>query len=85
VLADRGILYVPDFLANVGGIIYLIEREVDGRTEMDVERRLDGIEANATEVLLRARDESVTPLQAARQVALERLAQLSPTGSAIPG
>ncbi len=64
-LAEREVLYVPDFIVNAGGVINLAE-EV-GR-EYRAERangRIDGIEAVVSDLLARARETGATPLDEA--------------------
>jgi len=72
-LAGRGILYAPDFVVNAAGLINA-SLELTG---YDTERASAGaahIEAVMRGVLERAARESSTPLQAARELARERLA-----------
>jgi leucine dehydrogenase len=71
-LAERDVLYAPDFIANAGGLI-----NVYGELH-DLERdRLDELVGSIgdalTRVFERAAERSVSPLEAARAVALERL------------
>jgi leucine dehydrogenase len=71
-LAERGILYAPDFVANAGGLIH-VYREIRGHSEDDARSLVLGIEANLEAIFAAARERSVTPLEAARAVARERL------------
>jgi valine dehydrogenase (NAD+) len=72
-LADRGILYTPDFMVNCGGVIQVAE-ELRGadldRARAVVERVFDTTQA----VLRRAQEEAVTPQVAAERQALDRIA-----------
>jgi leucine dehydrogenase len=71
-LASREILYAPDFIANAGGLINVyaeIHRLGDERTR----RLVDGIGEKLAEILAEAKERSTTPLQAARELAAERL------------
>jgi leucine dehydrogenase len=71
-LAAAGILYVPDFLANAGGIINIAE-EAEG---YDLERALKAvgrIGATTTEVLERAEVRGTTPVAAADELVAARL------------
>jgi leucine dehydrogenase len=71
-LADRGVLYAPDFIVNAGGLIN-VYREIRGYSE-DIARDLVvGIEATMERVLATSRERSVTPLAAALALADERL------------
>jgi leucine dehydrogenase len=71
-LADRGILYAPDFVANAGGLIH-VYREIRGYSADDARDLAQGIEANLERIFAAARERSVPPLAAARAVARERL------------
>ncbi len=72
-LAEREILYAPDFVVNAGGLIH-VYKEIRGYPEEEAERLARGIEANLGRVLATARKRSITPLVAARELATERLA-----------
>jgi glutamate dehydrogenase/leucine dehydrogenase len=73
VLSRRGILYVPDFLANCGGLIH-VAREWCGDQGPDeaelVERAMEGLER----AIATAESEGSTPLAVAERLALERVA-----------
>ena len=72
VLADREILYAPDFIANAGGLINVYGELHDlGRERLD--QLVDGIGDAIGRVFEAAEARSITPLEAARAVALERL------------
>jgi leucine dehydrogenase len=71
-LAQRGILYAPDFVTNAGGLIH-VYREIRGYSSDDARDLAQGIEANLERIFAAARERSVTPLEAARAVARERL------------
>jgi leucine dehydrogenase len=71
-LAARNILYVPDFVANAGGVMNGC-REVLGWDQAASHRRVDGIFDTVLEVLQTAEREQITPHQAAYQLALRRL------------
>ena len=71
-LAEREILYAPDFIANAGGLIN-VYREIKGYPE---ERALElalGIEGTLSRVLAVARTSEITTLAAACALAGERL------------
>ncbi len=72
VLAERGILYAPDFVVNAGGLIH-VYRELRGYSEEEARRLALGIEHNLGSVLATARERSITPLDAAGELARERL------------
>ena len=72
-LASRGIAYVPDFIANAGGII-AIAHELD---DWDVERVLaavDGIGDTVAELIEESRIEGAGTLALAKRRAEERIA-----------
>jgi leucine dehydrogenase len=71
-LADREILYAPDFIANAGGLINVYGELHDlGRDRLD--ELVDGIGEALRRVLDLAEQRSVPPLEAARELAQERL------------
>jgi len=71
-LADRGILYVPDFVANAGGIIN-IAHEVNGYDWTRAAVAIDRIHDNTTGVLQTAARREINPNVAALEVAKERI------------
>jgi glutamate dehydrogenase/leucine dehydrogenase len=72
-LSSAGILYVPDFLANAGGIINIAE-ESHGYDRTRATQAVGRIRTTATTVLERAEVCGVTPLAAAEALVVERLA-----------
>ncbi len=75
-LAAAGILYVPDFLANAGGIINIAE-ESRGYDQARALHAVGRIGATTTAVLERAASCAITPLAAAEEVVAQRLARAS--------
>lgn len=76
-LADRGILYAPDYLVNCGGVVQAAE-ELPG---FDMERardRVAGVYDTTLRVLGRADAEGVLPVVAAAREAEERIAAGGP-------
>jgi leucine dehydrogenase len=71
-LHARGILYAPDFVVNVGGLIH-VYKEIRGYGEAHARELVLGIERNLEGILETARERGITPLDAARAVAMERL------------
>ncbi|MGI8801009.1 MAG: Glu/Leu/Phe/Val family dehydrogenase [Solirubrobacteraceae bacterium] len=71
-LADRGILYAPDFIVNAGGLIN-VALELTGYDLGLATRRADDIEGVLGRVLVGAREAGVTPLAAAKELAARRL------------
>ncbi len=72
VLAEHGILYAPDFIANAGGLIH-VYREIKGYSEERALALVEGIEGAVEKVLELAAQRGVSPLAAARDRARERL------------
>lgn len=71
-LADRGILYAPDFVVNAGGVIYL-EGAVNGLSAEEVDERLVGVGDVLRQVFATAVEREITPLAAAEAIAWERI------------
>ncbi|QCR18826.1 Glu/Leu/Phe/Val dehydrogenase family protein [Agrococcus sp. SGAir0287] len=71
-LAERGIVYAPDFVVNAGGVIHLTLLDA-GASAAEVERRLLGIGDTTRRVFATARERGVTSLDAAESIARERI------------
>ena len=71
-LNSGGVLYAPDFIANAGGLIH-VYREIRGYSSERAAELARGIEATLSSVLAEADARSITPLDAARELAGERL------------
>jgi glutamate dehydrogenase/leucine dehydrogenase len=78
-LAERGILYAPDYIVNAGGIVQLIGLEDEGWGEAQLEERLAGIGETLRTLFAEAASEGVTPAEAAEQLVRRRLAEPLPT------
>lgn len=73
VLSQRGVLVVPDFIANAGGVI-CAATEYQGGTEGAAFAAIEEkIEANTEAVLADARSNDVTPREAAMAMAERRV------------
>jgi glutamate dehydrogenase (NAD(P)+) len=73
ILHERGILSVPDFIANAGGVICAAV-EYHGGTETAAFALIaEKIRGNTREVLHRSREEKIQPRQAALALARERV------------
>ncbi|MEO1776908.1 MAG: Glu/Leu/Phe/Val dehydrogenase dimerization domain-containing protein [Pseudomonadota bacterium] len=72
-LAERGILYCPDYLVNAGGLIS-VARPSTGMDEAAARAKLSEIPATLVEVLERAAAEQVPPGAAADRLARRRIA-----------
>ena len=71
-LAAAGTLYVPDFLANAGGIINIAE-EAGGYDRARALQAVGRIGETTATVLERAEGRGITPLAAAEELVAERL------------
>lgn len=73
-LAARGVLWVPDYVASAGGIVYTLSREAEGLDHTAALARVEAIENTVTDLLTAARSHSTTPLQEAAALVERRLA-----------
>lgn len=73
-LLDRGIAYVPDYVANAGGIIS-VSAEYLGETEADVAQRVAAIAPRVAEILDRAAREGRSSAAVADEMAEEVIAR----------
>jgi leucine dehydrogenase len=73
VLRERGILWAPDFVVNAGGVIYGSAMEMDRCSREEAIARVGAITDTLATVFAAAEDQSITPLDAARRVARDRL------------
>jgi len=72
-LAERGVLVIPDFIANAGGVI-CAAMELNNLTESQaIEVIEEKIRNNVREVLSNARDKRILPREAAMALAKERV------------
>jgi leucine dehydrogenase len=71
-LAARGVLYVPDFIANSGGIIH-VGAEALGLSSEEAEELLRTAATRAEQVLLEAHESHRLPLEVAEELAMGRL------------
>jgi len=70
----KGIVTVPDYLANAGGVIIVSNNYQDlSWKDIGVYRKLVQIQHKTFEVLMTARDEGITPQQVADKLAEERI------------
>lgn len=80
-LAERGILYCPDYVVNAGGIINVCA-EYLGWTQEDVDQRVNATGDRLAKVLDYAEASSLAPHQAADELARARIAGREPLRSA---
>ncbi|WKZ82022.1 MAG: Glu/Leu/Phe/Val dehydrogenase [Acidimicrobiia bacterium] len=74
-LAERDILYAPDFVVNAGGLINVSE-ELRGYTVDKAAARIDKIFDNTLRILENSRERGVTPHRAAVDLAEERISEI---------
>jgi glutamate dehydrogenase/leucine dehydrogenase len=78
-LRERGIVWAPDFVVSAGGVIHATAVELRHRTPVAATELVRGIADTLREVLGAAAKRGVTPLQAAEDLAAERV------GARVPG
>ena len=77
-LRARGILWVPDFVANAGGIINIsVELEPEGYAPERAEERVRAVGTTVQTIFDEAEATNTTPLAAAMALASRRLAEAS--------
>lgn len=73
-LRDAGVLYVPDFIANAGGLIH-VSAELNSFNAARVNERIGGIYDAVLSILAEAQEEGVTPNTAAERYAIDRISR----------
>jgi glutamate dehydrogenase/leucine dehydrogenase len=75
-LAEAGVLYAPDFVANAGGVINIADETAPGGYDHErAWQRVAGIEQTVLGIFARADADGITPAEAADRVAEDRLRQ----------
>jgi valine dehydrogenase (NAD+) len=74
ILAQRGVLYAPDFCVNAGGVIQVAD-ELEGFSFERAKARADLIFDTTAQILALAESEGLLPVLAAERIAEERIAQ----------
>jgi leucine dehydrogenase len=72
-LADAGILYAPDYIANAGGVIWLTGYERLGWDEATMHARLAAVGATLEQVFEEADASGIIPADAADRLAIGRI------------
>lgn len=67
-LADRGILYAPDYVINAGGIINVL-RHIDNAGDDEINRRIDDIPARLSAIWRESDSSGMTPAEVADNMA----------------
>jgi leucine dehydrogenase len=74
-IAERGIVYAPDFVVNAGGLINVYD-ELQGYSKMRAMHRVDSIFDATKRILEMSKEEAITPNQAAVKVADKRIKEI---------
>jgi len=74
-IADRGILYAPDFVVNAGGLINVYD-ELQGYSRTRALHRVDSIYEATLNILDTAEEMSINPNDAAIEVAKKRIKEI---------
>lgn len=72
-LRRRDVLWAPDFVANAGGVIYALAREIEGIGHHEAIGRVQGIGTALAQILTTAEHAGRTPLATATDLAATRL------------
>ncbi len=75
VLADRGILYAPDYVVNAGGVIQVAD-EIEGFSFDRAKARATKIYDTTRQILTLADEDGITPATAADRLAERRMAEV---------
>ncbi len=71
-LKDKGILYAPDYVINAGGLLAVFN-ELKGKTLEEAKRDAAGIEDRLYQMYEEAKEEDITPLEAANRYAERKM------------
>jgi glutamate dehydrogenase (NAD(P)+) len=72
-LAERGVLIVPDFIANAGGLI-MAAMEYAGKSETEAFAAIsEKVRTNTERILDKAKNETLLPREAAERIARDRV------------
>ncbi len=74
-LAERGILYAPDFVVNAGGLINVYE-ELRGYSKTRAMHRVDNLFEATSRILELAREQDIEPVTAAERMAERRIEEI---------
>lgn len=78
-LRDRGVVWVPDFVANSGGLIQ-VAGEIGNTPRQDVVARVEKVGATVTRILDLQREHGISAGQAAHSIVRERLDSAAAAG-----
>ena len=74
-LAERGVVVVPDFIANAGGVICAAMEYAGATRAAAFDAIAEWVRANTERVLQMSSQQGLLPRQAAEMMALERVRQ----------
>lgn len=74
-LGERGVLYLPDYVVNAGGLIQVAD-EITGFNEQRARARAEKIFDTCQRILAIAADHDISPAQAASHLAEQRIAEV---------
>ena len=77
-LHERGISWIPDYVASAGGVIYALSVELQHQTHASALARVQGIEETVIQILDVTEQTGKTPAYAAQELVRRRLGTLSP-------
>jgi valine dehydrogenase (NAD+) len=73
-LAGQGTVWIPDFVASAGGVVYTLSREFSGLDHTAASARVEEIETTTSDLLTAAGEAGTTPLHEAMELVRRRLA-----------
>lgn len=78
-LLDRGILYAPDYVVNVGGAMAITGIELQGWSESEARHQVShSVQQALLHIFQRSQEEGITTDEAARRLAEANLAKVQP-------
>lgn len=72
-LAAKGVVWIPDFVASAGGVVYTLGREAENLTHAEALARVETLETTTRQILDAASANGTTPLAEANALAEARL------------
>lgn len=75
-LIDKGIVYVPDFVINAGGLINVYHEYLGGYNREEVYDKTEGIYQTCANILKYAEDKKISPQEAAMSLATKRIEEI---------
>ncbi len=72
-LHERGILYAPDYVINIGGAMSAVSQELEGLSRSDAYERIKSVRQTLNNIFTTAQTKNITPSAAAHRLAEARL------------